>query len=811
MITDQIIRFNYNFVIALLPLIALVFLISKNLKNKNLLYAFSLSYVIFLSNIVLIANISSLFNISLKFLYKLYWLIFILVLLLVAILNINNINIKLISFDILKKFKYMFILFTIIITSLISWQSAFTTHPADEGIHVFWSKYAYYIDRIPDYEIVEPLEQSTKFVYGTHVLLAYFYVFNIDPFYDIKVFEWLISLVSLFLFYTIVFSLTKNHFISTIAIISYIFHFLSGGYIQRGNIPDIIGMSILLSVVAVIIQNNVNIKNIFLLVLLGISTLIVYHPYHLITLLSTLTIFYILYTKDLINILKIITNKKTLTCFIYSLTIILTSYNNLYYLKKGTEEVTKIKWNLFVPSFEHFTLSIGLYFISALSFSITILLLFIMFRFQRTYIDIININMNILINRKTNYYLNIKILNFKKLLFISSWFLSTILLTQLPKIGIGIEPVRFLWRSLEPSIILAGVIFYVVYKTLISNKKVKFKHIYNTILLLIIALGLFIPSFFVKPNVLEPERYKVDEKYFELNKELGLFLKNYIKNINISINDIALITNADIDKTATYLQVYSFIPKVLYKTDYAINIAPYPYNKTLAILKYIYESNLDDYNVYRMLYDIKKAYNVKQLFLVYYDKEKYIWTVNKHIYEPIIIYERNNTWILLLKINDVNQHVNITYDGWFLHYELFNLSKDKYYLNNVIIARSVEIKINNNANISKIILKIYPMIVKDKDGKLLSDKTSVDIYKDGKLIYTLVFNLTSSELIGNITDFRIHWPELSAFIGRQKQLIIDINQHESTTIKIETRSPLSFIMLVEDFSYLKSFIFKKSE
>jgi len=621
-------------VVALLPVLSIAILIRRIIKNRYHFFTIlSLSYIIFLFVIVLLANIATILCISVNILYMVFYVLSVFVLIYEFIKHRKRIVGEFSRYT-KSIFSNILIIFVFFFTAVISWYSALQTHPIDGGTHILWSTYAYETGKIPNYKIVEPLDQSSKFVYGTHMFLTYLYNLTIDPFKDIKAVKFFISFLTVLFMYSLLYQLTNNKLLSIIATVTYVLNFITGGYIQRGNIPDIIGESIVISLISLILLLN-ELKTKLYIIIAGIFLLMTFHPYHLLIFVTSLFIYtllmffiYVNVTKrDIICHVKVLSyikqlkllflNKYTLLFFIIFTFYGYTSYIFLPYLHTGINEVSKINWSHYVPSLESIAKTQAFLFPLGISVSfLSILLIYII---------------------QNMFYLA----RYKNLLLISSWYLSTIVLSQLARFGIGIEPIRFVWRGLEPLIILVTFSFSIII-TFYKHKSNTFYYIsYIMLLLALVFSSVFIPN-----NFLDIYRYSVDEPYYKFYKDIS----NYIKS-NFDTTQVVLIADAERDRSATYLQAYSGVLRALYRADYAIRVAPYPYNLTYYMLHIIYTLPLNDTRVYNYLAYIGNIYNVSNILIVYYDKDRFYKYASSEFYELLVSFEdpSSNIWIAIIR------------------------------------------------------------------------------------------------------------------------------------------------------------------
>jgi hypothetical protein len=184
------------------------------------------------------------------------------------------------------------------------------------------------------------------------------------------------------------------------------------------------------------------------------------------------------------------------------------------------------------------------------------------------------------------------------------WTSSLIFLANALLIGIPIpDPLRFLWRLTEPFAIFGGIFALSVMNRLrtsresplASNKvwiqKNKIPFLGASLLVIVIGFqiaGLAVPVLEGTPNVLSlPSRYRPIESFYEDDKQIGLWLAANATLTAVTTND------ADVDPTATWVQVYSMRLHFLYRADFAAIVAPANYIQIYKGMAILYESPSD--------------------------------------------------------------------------------------------------------------------------------------------------------------------------------------------------------------------------
>jgi hypothetical protein len=182
------------------------------------------------------------------------------------------------------------------------------------------------------------------------------------------------------------------------------------------------------------------------------------------------------------------------------------------------------------------------------------------------------------------------------------WISALIFLANALLIGIPIpDPLRFLWRLSEPFSILGGIFACFVVTLLARDTplalplvRLQRRWIRSAGALLMIAIigvqmaGLVVPSLEGISDVWSsPPRYRHIEAFYEDDKQIGRWLA-------LNASPTAVIANdADVDATATWVQVYSMKLHFIYRVDFAAIVAPANYIQIYQSTKILYENPSD--------------------------------------------------------------------------------------------------------------------------------------------------------------------------------------------------------------------------
>ena len=447
-----------------------------------------------------------------------------------------------------------------IFLAILNWQSGLGVHSVDLGVHVFWAKTIQMSGHIPDYTIIKSIDEPYKFVFGSHLLLAEF--FSITGL-SIETFYWspllLLSMSTLLAIFVMAKKVSGSAYAGVIAAILFATAFNPGAYVQRGNLPDIVGyflfISMLYLLILVIDLGNVALGPIGLVIL----SIVYYHQYGFLIAASTTLVFLIylsiIRTKEFMRLLRAMFSSRSgvgfwlLMAILITITALKLQYVLLVAQKFLSSNSYSVQWQSWVIPLYRYPSQLG---------TVTVLLglagiLICIFRQKPSH------------------------------LILLSWISSLLILAHAPLLGLGVpEPYRFVWRMTEPMSILAGIgayiPLYIVFQT--QNLKVRwgkhtqylpFKPLKRIIGLLAVA-AIFLIGFqvFGSINVTHNE---VREPFFETNKEVGGWLAK-----NSDSQDVIAV-NIDVDNTATWIRVFSMKTYFLYKVDFGTEIAPADYRK----------------------------------------------------------------------------------------------------------------------------------------------------------------------------------------------------------------------------------------
>jgi hypothetical protein len=447
--------------------------------------------------------------------------------------------------------------FVVFAMASVNWSSALGVHSIDIGAHIFWSQEILNTGHLPVYTIIEPLDQSSRFTYGSHSVLAAFSLFSNSSLQEVFwIPSLLFSFLTLFAVILLARSLTNSYYPGLIAGFFYALAFLPGGYIQRGNISDIFGFFLVATCIfSVKFLDFRNHSPLMFSLLFG--AVFIFHAYAGLVLAGVFLLAFLLRTvfsreKPWVMARHLQSQFGFWPYWFLLLLLLSSAFLKLPYLNLSSPlQLQSSNWTPYlIPVFEYpVRIGIVLFYIGIIGFVV------------------------VFSSR-----------NSKMSLLLLSWFVVLLALANGPLFGLQVEPHRFFWRIVEPLSVFAAVGMFTFFGVL--NKKASKMHnlrvfrldlghpwfnsknFLSVFLILLFVLILFLQFFASFPF---PDRYTVDEPYFEGNASFGRFLSE-----NSSWDDVIAV-DADVDNTATWIQAYAHRPHFLYKVDFATSVATIPY------------------------------------------------------------------------------------------------------------------------------------------------------------------------------------------------------------------------------------------
>lgn len=445
-----------------------------------------------------------------------------------------------------------------------NWFSAIGTHPIDMGEHVFWAKVVMTTSRMPNYYSVEPLDQAVKFTYGAHLMLAQYFLLTPLPIEDYSWIPSLIGSVALLIGVSLfTFRLTQSKWAIPLSVAIYGMAYQPGGYIQRGNLPDIAGYLLLVSTLYSILRVRKNSSFSYPLGLTSVSIL----PYHQLAavMLPTviafaLVICYFRCREELSETLRCVFlgGGKPLFWGFMLLAGLVYAATVTYVSGSAASQLVTGNWKPYVtPLYEDVIIPGVVPGISGAAGLIVI------------------VKRRILSN-----------------VLLVAWASALLFLANALLLGIPLaDPVRFLWRLTEPlSITTAILVFYAfglgkkrdTIRTK-TSRRARFGLTRLVLVIFIVAL-VTVPLFYVASA---PQRYLRNEVYYEDDKQIGQWLAVNASPTSVIVND------ADQDPTATWVQPFSMKLHFIYRASFATIVAPANYVQIYRDTEVLYQNPND--------------------------------------------------------------------------------------------------------------------------------------------------------------------------------------------------------------------------
>jgi len=488
-------------------------------------------------------------------------------------------------YDNTKRTHFKFIISVLIVATItaLNWSSAIGTHAIDMGEHVFWAKTIIATGTLPNYLSVEPLDQAVKFTYGAHLMLAQFFLLSGIPIEDYSWIPTLIGSIAVSMGVALLtFRVTESKWASILAAVLYGTAYAPGGYIERGNLPDIAGYLLLVSTLFSIIRVRKNTTFAYPLGLTAVSVI----PYHQLAtvILPVVIVFAIVFSyfrsrSELIETFRTLFANRYHLVFWAAMILLAATYAGTatYVSGSAASQLVTGNWRPYVAP---------------------------------PYLDLVvpGIVLGVLgtagfigsLRRRTLTYV-----------LLMSWVISLLFLANALLIGIPlVDPSRFLWRLTEPLSILAAAFasFVVTTKVLRTFRKaIRARSLVGSRpdrLKLVAAI--FVISMVgvqVIGMISSQPSYRVIEVFYQDDKRIGLWLAANASSTAVIAND------ADVDQTATWLQPFSMKLHFIYRVDFAATVAPANYIQIYKDMEILYESP-SDLRVPLIIHDYNLTYVV---------------------------------------------------------------------------------------------------------------------------------------------------------------------------------------------------------
>jgi hypothetical protein len=447
----------------------------------------------------------------------------------------------------------------------INWSSAIGTHAIDMGEHVFWAKTIIASGRLPNYLSVEPLDQAVKFTYGAHLMLAQFFLLAGLPIEDYSAILTLIgSIAALTGVALLAFRVAGSKWAAILAAMLYGSAYQPGGYIERGNLPDIVGYLLLISTLYSILRVR---KSPSFSCALGLTAVSVI-PFHQLAtvILPIVIVFAIIFSylrsrSELVETLRATFRGRSRVIFWFAVVLLGLAYAGTSTYVSGSAAsqlvtgnwrpyVTPIYNDLVIPGVALGALGAAGLIASSLRRSLGSMLLL-------------------------------------------AWVTALVFLANALVIGVPIpDPGRFIWRLTEPLSIVAAIFAYTVGKgvkkrleTIRTRSSVWARR--DWIRFATGALVVALVAIQIGGMTSFQSRYRPNEVFYQDDKRIGFWLAVNASSTAVIAND------ADVDQTATWPQPYSMKLHFIYRADFASIVAPANYIQIYKDTQILYESPTD--------------------------------------------------------------------------------------------------------------------------------------------------------------------------------------------------------------------------
>lgn len=453
-----------------------------------------------------------------------------------------------------------------LLISFFVWRSAYGIHSIDMGWHAFWSQQVSNQGHLPNYSLIEPYDQASRFIFGPDLVLGIYSILTTLPTGPIS---WvplaIYSSATIGAIYAIATKASPFRYSGLAASTIYSAANVPGGFIQRGNLPDIMGFFLLLAVLYLLLLRGPDWKTIGMGSFLY-CTCFAFHPYAAIVVSGILfirvSIWILANSRRIIPAIKAspwtraVVRGAPLGLLVAPIILPQLAFFNL----KSTDQIRGIDYTGYVPNPEQFA--------SILTST---------FGFLMIIVALGGVGV-LLLSRK----------NTKRIILLA-WLAILTGLVYSPLVGIGLEPIRFIWRMTEPLSVLGGIFIGAILEVKGPFQK---RHVPSLAFLETPAfrisqpvLVLLILSLVVIPPVLGSQTtYVIAQTNYGSDTVIGRWL---MQNGNLT-GRVAV--DAEYDNSATWIMYYSNYPLFLYRVNFAAGVAPYPYRQVFIDLRSILDA-----------------------------------------------------------------------------------------------------------------------------------------------------------------------------------------------------------------------------
>jgi hypothetical protein len=469
---------------------------------------------------------------------------------------------------------------SVLAIAIANWSSGITTHGVDTGWHVYWSRTIILSGHLPNYYTLDPFDQPSKFTMGAHFLMAGFDMIAGLPIAD---YFWIPTVVcSTFLLlggYVFAVALTKSRVLGWAAAGLIAGGYLPGGFIQRGNFPDILGFFVLMFLFWVLADTRKFDWHAVVFVI-GTAALLNYHQLAFVVFALGVLVWLALMatsqgTELRIRVKANFWGLRQAAFWTVGILAFLWAVRQTTYLNpSGVSILASSQWVDYVPTVGEYERNLGF------------VLLFLGFL---GYLAII-------LRREPND------------LIVGSWILVLLFLSQSPLFGLHFEPTRFMMRMTEPLSIAGalGIAYFGRVGTAALDRQVSGRQRWKRMLphrfgswirrtghpngtgppwaKVLLLAGILVGTFVASSVAIQPPRYHSDEPLWPTDRILAPWLEANADPTKY------VIVNVDAQSTGTWIQALSMKPHFLYKVEFGALVSPPPYRQVYVDLSSLYRN-----------------------------------------------------------------------------------------------------------------------------------------------------------------------------------------------------------------------------
>jgi len=437
------------------------------------------------------------------------------------------------------------------IMALVLWYPYFGFHASDPGLHDFWGEWIVTTHSLPNYAVTGPSLPSVLFVFGPHLLLAAVSLLSQVPVSNVMPFMLLYFYFAILLaVQAITKTITQSRLACFLASLFYVASQIPAARVLLGNLPDMIGYFLLASTILSLMGGQ-ELRSVILSSLIA-SSIVAYYQYALITeilvlIIASVILFFSLVTKERISI-RVSWKRIMLPISVAACELALV-IPNIFYLNLSS--VSILKATTYAPLVvSDYSRNLGNPYLLFVGGAGLVYLL-----------------------------LTISMRGSAKGVLVVAWCLGLVVASVGPRLGFGVEPIRFVWHLVEPLAIAGGALLAAVIRTLfgqssrtfrvlgfsagISFTSNRIRSVFAGIgILLLVMTTIFLPS-----AQYWSSRQVAAQPYYQDDMIVGDWLST---NANMSAG---IVVNSNVDNSATWVQAFSQKPRFFYAVSSAVPVA----------------------------------------------------------------------------------------------------------------------------------------------------------------------------------------------------------------------------------------------